>query len=174
MRPKGTPEELQRRRYRVIALLEQGERVQDIARFLDLHPKTVYRWKKDFEREGRQALDAKPQPGRTPKLDADQLSQLRELLLEGAKAHGYPDDLWNGQRVRDLITQHFGVEYHVDHVRRLLTTKLRFSSQKPEKRRMSVTSSTSIFGEKISSIYCSITLKNVVLTWSFWTNRDSN
>lgn len=134
MRPKGTAQELERRRRRALELLQQGERVVDIARFLGIHTDTIYRWKAQVDRDGPNALDPKPQTGRPPKLNDDQLNQLDELLREGAKAHGYPDDLWSGQRVQDLIADHFGVDYHVDHVRKLLKHKLRYSSQKPEKK----------------------------------------
>ena len=134
MRPQGTSQELERRRRRVIHLLQQGKSVADIADFLDLHPKTIYRWKRLVEQHGDQALDAKPQPGRTPKLTPSQLQELNALLRQGALDHGYPDDLWSGQRVQEMISRHFGVDYHIDHVRKLLNRKLRFSSQIPEKK----------------------------------------
>lgn len=134
MRTKGTPQELERRRRRAITLLQQGERVTDIARFLGLHTDTIYRWKALVDRHGPSALDPKPQPGRPLKLTPEQLTQLDHLLRQSAKNHGFPDPLWTGRRVQQLIARHFEVDYHVDHVRKLLKQKLRFSSQKPEKR----------------------------------------
>jgi len=38
------------------------------------------------------------------------------------------------KRVAALIQRHFGVAYHPDHVRRLLNKRLRWTSQKPQKR----------------------------------------
>lgn len=115
-------------------LLRQGERVADIARFLGLHTDTIYRWKVRLDRDGPRALDAKPHSGRPAKLTPEQLAELEAVLGQGAKAQGYADDLWNGPRVQQVIADHFGVDYHVDHVRKLLHHKLHYSSQKPEKK----------------------------------------
>ena len=55
------------------------------------------------------------------------------MLLEGAREPGYPTDLWTCPRVADLIRKRFGVDYHVDHIGRLLRS-LGFSTQKPQRR----------------------------------------
>jgi transposase len=41
-------------------------------------------------------------------------------LLKGAQAAGFDTDLWTCPRVAELVQRRFGVEYHVDHVGRLL------------------------------------------------------
>jgi putative transposase len=55
------------------------------------------------------------------------------LLKRGARAAGYPNDLWTCRRVADLIGRTFGVWYDPDHVGRVLHA-LGFSAQKPEAR----------------------------------------
>jgi transposase len=53
--------------------------------------------------------------------------------MRGAIAHGYPTELWTCTRIADLIRVEFGVDYHRDHIGRLLHD-LGWSYQKPERR----------------------------------------
>src|SRR5437763_1767276 len=87
MRPIGTAEELQRRRLRAVELVEQGESPDDVAHFLGCGRSSVYTWVK-LARNTPEKLAAKPHPGPTPRLNAEQLKELEGLLLKGAKAHG--------------------------------------------------------------------------------------
>jgi len=45
MRPKGGPEELERRRMRALALLGQGKTPVQVARQLDVDRRSARRWK---------------------------------------------------------------------------------------------------------------------------------
>jgi transposase len=62
------------------------------------------------------------------------LAQLEVLLLQGATNHGWPNALWTGPRVRELIRRHFGVTLHPDHIVRMLRQRLGWTSQKPQRR----------------------------------------
>ena len=64
----------------------------------------------------------------------EQVKELEGLLLEGAKAHGWHNDLWSAHRVAEMIRRHFGVEYHPEHVRKIIRRRLNWSSQKPQKK----------------------------------------
>ena len=132
-RPFGTPDELERRRRRAVALLEAGERLTVIARFLGVHRTSVYRWRQRAE-QGPQALAAQPHPHRPPQLTDAQLGELQQLLLQGPQAHGWPNALWTTDRVGELIHRHFGIRYHHDHVGRFLRRRLGWTPQKPERR----------------------------------------
>ena len=68
------------------------------------------------------------------RLNSDQLSTLVTELKKGAIVHGWPNELWTGERVAALIERLFGVRYTPDHVRVLLRERLGWNSQKPEKR----------------------------------------
>jgi hypothetical protein len=57
---------------------------------------------------------------------------LQHLLLQGASTHGWPNDLWTAARVATLIQRRFGIDYHPDHVRRVLKERFDWSSHKPE------------------------------------------
>ena len=133
MRPIGTAEELQRRRLRAVELVEQGESPDDVARFLGCGRSSVYTWVK-LAREDLGKLAARPHPGPEPRLAAVQLKELEGLLLQGAKAHGWGTELWTASRAAELIERHFGVRFHPEHVRKILKRRLRWSSQKPQKR----------------------------------------
>jgi transposase len=79
-------------------------------------------------------LAAKPVPGAKRRLTDLQLGELEQLLLKGAPAHGFPNELWTADRVAQVIHRHFGVEYHAEHVRKLLKRRLDWTSHKPQKR----------------------------------------
>jgi transposase len=131
-RPIGTAAELERRRRRAVDLLNQGESPSTIARILGVHETSVHRWRR-MARQGP-GLDAKPHPGRKPFLSQQQWAEVQRLLLQGAKQHGWPNDLWTADRVTALIKRHTGVEYHPEHVRSILKERFHWSSHKPELR----------------------------------------
>ena len=133
MRPPGSPEVLERRRQRAIALLREGLPPVEVARRLGVERRSVRRWHARYKQGGAEALAAQPATGRPPKLDVRSKTQLQRSLLRGARACGYPTDLWTCPRVAEVIQRQFGVRYNVDHIGRLLHA-LGWSPQKPERR----------------------------------------
>ncbi|HUW62218.1 MAG TPA: IS630 family transposase [Candidatus Bathyarchaeia archaeon] len=133
MRPIGSPDVLQGRRLRAIDLLDQEHSLNEVARWVGCSPSSVVRWRDAFVGGGIQALNPKPTPGRPPKLTRKQKRRLVRLLLKGATAHGYATDLWTTQRIANLVENHFGVQYHRDHIGRLMHD-LNWTHQKPERR----------------------------------------
>ena len=133
MRPKGSAGELERRRQRAIVLLEGGQAPVDVARMLGVDRRSVRRWKAAHRKGGAKGIEARPTPGRPPKLDSRQRAQLERLLLKGARAAGYESDLWTCPRIAEVISEHFGVVYHRDHIGRLLRS-LGWSPQRPQRR----------------------------------------
>lgn len=133
MRPAGSPEQLEERRARAIALLKEGLAPVDVAHRLGVDRRSVRRWKAAHRERGVSGIQARPAPGRPSALDEKQKQRLERLLLRGAAAVGFPNDLWTCPRVTRLIRDRFGVDYHVDHVGRLLHS-LGWSPQKPERR----------------------------------------
>jgi transposase len=131
-RPTGTAEELERRRKRAVRAVAEGQPRATVARVLGVHPKTVARWVRAARRPD--GLNAKPQPGPTPGLSDDHLRQLEALLVQGAKAHGWHNELWTVARVARLIERHFRIDYHPEHVRKILKGRLRWTSQKPRRK----------------------------------------
>jgi transposase len=81
---------------------------------------------------GEEALASKPVPGRPRKLTAQQREQLVHILLQGARAHGFANELWTIRRIAAVIRVHFGVRYHPAHVWKVLRS-LGWSCQVPER-----------------------------------------
>ena len=132
MRPPGSAEALERRRRRAVALLDEGYTQAEVARLVGASGSSVHRWRKMARR--KDGLAAKPASGRKRRLTAAQHRRLERMLRKGARAHGWANDLWTCPRVAELIRREFGVQYHVDHVWRILVEQLGWSSQKPERR----------------------------------------
>jgi transposase len=78
-------------------------------------------------------LKVRSSPGRPPKLSLSACRSLLKVLLEGAMANGYPTQLWTTARIGEVIRKKFRVQYHRDHVGRLMH-RLGWSHQKPQKR----------------------------------------
>ena len=133
MRPVGTAQELERRRRHAVELMRRGESPTVVARILGVGRTSLYRWLALAEKSP-EALAARPHPGPRPRLTDERLRELERLLLEGARAHGWPNDLWSAGRVAELVRRRFGVGYHVEHVRKILRRRLRWSSQRPQKK----------------------------------------
>ena len=133
MRPPGTAKQLEKRRRHAVQLLESGRRLSVVAREVGAAVSSVFRWWQAYQREGPQALEGKPTPGRPPRLAKTQKRRLVTLLSRGALRVGYRTELWTADRVTELIAQEFGVRYHPAHVWKVLAA-LGWSCQKPERR----------------------------------------
>jgi transposase len=133
MRPIGTAEELERRRRRAVELVKQGESPAQVAYFLGCGRSSVYTWVK-ADRDDARELAARPHAGRKARLTDEQIRELEEVLLKGPKAQGWPNDLWSAHRVAEVVRRRFGVEYHTEHVRKIIRRRLNWSSQKPQKK----------------------------------------
>ena len=124
---------LERRRQRAIALLERGMSLKEVAHRVGASFSSVFRWQRAVVQDGPGAVKAKPVPGRPRKLPEDECRQLLTLLLKGALAYGFPNDLWTLKRVTSVIRKEFGVVFHPNHLWRLLR-RVGWSCQVPERR----------------------------------------
>src|SRR4051794_36449187 len=122
---------LEAMRLRAVDAIAAGAHPEDVAAALGMGRGTVYGWLAKYREGGRQALKARPVPGRTPKLSGEQLRRLyalvagsnpRQLQLEFA--------LWTRELVRELIRREFGVALSAVSVGRVLRT-LGLSPQRP-------------------------------------------
>jgi transposase len=132
-RLKGSADLLEDRRKRALVLLDSGCSLNEVARRIGCNASSVMRWRDARKRGGVKALQVRFSPGRPLKLSAAQRKRLVELLLQGSQAHGYRSNLWTTARIAEVIEQEFGVQYHRDHVGRLMHS-LKWSPQKPERR----------------------------------------
>jgi transposase len=133
MSRKGTAKQLQERRFRAMALLEEGIPQAEVARQLDVSPAAVSQWKKAYRRQGDAGLVASKHPGPTPKLSAKECQRLLKYLAQGPRKHGWKTDLWTLPRIAGLIERKFRRRYDQSGVWRLMR-RLGWSCQKPERR----------------------------------------
>lgn len=132
--PLTRPQLAEARRMRAVELFEQGCSHAQIARMLGVHPESVRRWKRLWEQDGVAALRRRPAGGRPPKLNDAQIERVRAALEQGAQAHGFEADLWTLERVGRVVERLTGVELAPTSVWRLLTVRLGWSLQRPERR----------------------------------------
>ena len=132
-RLKGSADLLEDRRRRALALWDTGLSLNEVGRRIRCAPSSVMRWLRARRRGGPKALRVRCSPGRPLKLGLRQRRRLLKLLLKGPQAHGYRTQLWTTARIAEVIEREFGVQYHRDHVGRLMH-RLNWSPQKPETR----------------------------------------
>ena len=133
MRPIGSAASLEKRRRRAMELSKSGKGIREVARRVRASPGAVHRWIQDWKKHGDAALVAKPTPGRPSKLTVKQREKLQKLLLAGAMACGFPNELWTLKRIATLVRKEFGVRYHPSHLWRVLRA-CGWSCQVPERR----------------------------------------
>ena len=132
-RPKGSADLLEDRRKRALKLLDAGKSLNLVGRLVGCAASSVMRWRDAWRRGGTKALKVRFSPGRPLKLSQKQRKRLVQVLLRGPLARGYTTNLWTTARIAEVIQVEFGVEYHRDHVGKLMHL-LKWSAQKPERR----------------------------------------
>ncbi|WP_413777816.1 winged helix-turn-helix domain-containing protein [Streptomyces sp. AM8-1-1] len=95
---------------------------------------SVRRCRRVWEEGGASALRRRAATGRPPKLDDAQVETVRAALEQGAQAHGFEADLWTLERVGAVVERATGVCLSRASVWRLLTGRLGWSLQRPERR----------------------------------------
>lgn len=119
------------RRLRAWELKRAGWCQRDIAEALGISPGAVSKWIAAADQGGRRALQARPIPGRPPRITDAQKRLLPDLLWRGPEAYGFRGAVWTCARVARVIEQEFGARYHQDHVGRLLK-ELGWTPQVPQ------------------------------------------
>jgi transposase len=115
-----------------VQLVDAGESPTVVARILGIRPTSLHRWRRLAR--APDGLTARSAFRLHPRLTDEQLAALEVLLQQGARAHGWANQLWTAARVTVMIRRHFGIDYHPEHVRKVLKQRLHWTSQKPQKR----------------------------------------
>ena len=80
---------LEQMRFRAVDAVESGVHPEDVAASLGMGRGTVYGWLAKYREGGREALRARPVPGRPPKLSGEQMRRLYTLIAgRGSAAVG--------------------------------------------------------------------------------------
>jgi transposase len=114
MSTEGTSVELQRRRHLAVQRIAEGYSAEEVADFLDVTVRSVWRWLAAFRRYGDDGLAAWPGlgPGRPPKLTSTQEKIVLRWLSDSPTEYGFTTDLWSCPRLAQLVEQEFGVQFH--------------------------------------------------------------
>jgi transposase len=113
-------------------LIHKGYDNDEIADIVEVSVSAVKKWRKKLKNNGNDSscLSRKPGSGKPSTLNEEQKQQLKEIILGGAIAAGYPTERWTSKIVADLIHKTFDVVLAPRTVRDLLPT-LGLSPQLP-------------------------------------------
>lgn len=131
--PKKQLSEAAKKRLHAGRLLKSGRSCAEVAAVVGVARQTVYTWQRILKDGGLDALREVRERGRPAKLGVQQLSAVREALLQSPTEHGFGTELWTLKRVATLIERLHGVRFCQTQTWRILGA-LGFSPQKPEKR----------------------------------------
>ncbi|MFM8983557.1 MAG: IS630 family transposase [Spartobacteria bacterium] len=123
----------QERRLAAVKFFEAGKNPSQVARELKVSRQAANIWHHSWQSKGRDGLLATRKPGPDPKFNSTHKEKLKELLLQGAKAHGFETELWTLPRIARVIDEKLGLKAGISEVWRLLRS-MGWSPQKPLKR----------------------------------------
>jgi transposase len=133
MRPFGSPTELEHRRKLIVhRVLDDGYSIKDISKVFDVHPSSIRRWLRDFEKNGDAGLCIHPASGRPPKLTYFQEKIVTRWILEKPTTFGFNTDLWTTSRLAQVIEREFGIHFNSDYLVDWLRDR-HLTPQKPQK-----------------------------------------
>ncbi len=125
----------ERQRCHALILLQQGYSYREIGAILLVDDKTISRWVQQYEASGLVGLQNDPQWGGAhgqSALSAEQVVELKRLLRETAMPGTACGSGWTNKAVRQLVWEHFQVQYSKSGLRKLFA-RLRWSYQRGRK-----------------------------------------
>jgi transposase len=132
MRNKGSPAELEHRRFLAIRKVLDGYSIEEVAGFLGVDARSVRRWWAIFTRKGVAGLVAQPIAGRPTKLSRTQEKIVLRWLAESPTEFGFASELWTARRLGELIRQEWKIRFNPRYLPRWLRQH-GFSPQKPQR-----------------------------------------
>lgn len=122
---------LEEMRMRAVSAVEAGQHPEDVAATMGMSRSAVFGWIARYREGGKQALRARPVPGRPPKLSGDQLRKLYTLITGvDPRQLQFEFAMWTREMIAELIRREFGVSLSLSAVGRLLR-RLGLSPQRP-------------------------------------------
>jgi transposase len=129
-RPSGSAHDIELRRRRALALLDEGKSLHEVGRMVGCSASSVMHWRNARTREGDQGLKARISTGRPRRINDADRARLESILHAGATACGHPTNGWTMARIAEIIHREFGVTYHEDYISRFMQ-KLGWSYDSP-------------------------------------------
>src|SRR5690349_11007797 len=112
----------ERQRCHALILLQQGYSYREIGAILLVDDRTISRWVQEYERQGLAGLQNDPNWGgahRQGSLNEGQVTELKQLLRERAMPGTARGSGWTNKAVRQLVWEHFQVQYSQSGMRKL-------------------------------------------------------
>jgi transposase len=131
-RPRGKIRELEQRRHLAVDLVQKGIPAVSVAQRFNIHERTIHKWLQAYRKDGLEGLQVKVSTGRKKKLTAKNESKLQKIIIAGAVKAGFANELWTSKRVLQIIKDQFDVDYHANHLPKLLRG-LGFTPQRPQR-----------------------------------------
>lgn len=131
-RTPGSSEQNEKKRRKAIEIIKGGATQAEAAKQVKVILRTVQRWWKLYRDHGEEGLKSTKATGRPCRLSERDSQKLAKILIKGAVAAGFPNELWTSKRVLSIIEKEFGVDYHANHLPRLLRS-LGFTPQRPQR-----------------------------------------
>jgi transposase len=127
------PDACEAQRLRAAELFAKDHTPTEVADMVGVAYETARRWRARWRQGGTKALGRRQATGRPPKLSDTQAEAVRDALLAGAQAHGFDTNLWTLHRVVTVIERTTGIRLSRPSAWRLLTGRLGWSLQRPER-----------------------------------------
>lgn len=113
--PKAT------KRLMIALAYKDGVSVETLTDRYGLSRSTVYSWLDRFEnRTVEEAIYDDDRPGRPPKLEEEERSNLSADVIRSPAELGFEQSTWTPELLAQYIEREYGVAYSLGHVRRIL------------------------------------------------------
>ena len=119
-RPCLPAQEIEARRRKAMALLDQGLSLNEVGRLLGCAPSSIMRWRNRRMEDGEAGLTVRFSTGRPTKLTAALRQRLLRLLASGPRRAGFDREDWTREIIVNLIQREFGVGYDPTQIGRIL------------------------------------------------------
>lgn len=110
-------------------MLQRTATVAELSSLSGIPQRTLSEWVRKVDEEGFEALRAKKQPGKEPKLNDKQMAEIKDAVAKPAAESGYY--VWDGITLSDYIKEKYNVELSVRQCQRIFK-KLGFSHIRPQ------------------------------------------
>lgn len=122
---------LQAMRQQAVKAVREGQDVSSVAAAYGVNVRSVFRWLANFANGGQNALQAKPIPGRPPKVSAEEMHWLAQAVKDNTPLQfKFAFGLWTLSLIAALIEREFGKKLSLASVSRIMKL-LGFSAQRP-------------------------------------------
>ena len=112
------------RRLRAILMKDEGKKNREIAKELKVATKTVTRWIEQWNKEGLEGFRPQKPKGNPPRLREETWKEIIDAIdNKTPRDYGYDADVWYTKIIKVFIKDHYGVDYELKYMYRLLRKK---------------------------------------------------